>query len=888
MVQFLKDPVFNTSLIVGYYWIPLTILCILYSFIFEAAWRLSKKSQDKDKERQKLLALAKKPTDKGGTNPAVGIAAVAMTASLTTSKPVEMSKTNGQGQKQDEPVSKHSQDEISGFSVTATGTSDSGRVNKSNGISASTTNVAPPPASYSNPNNRPPKPLPPVREESTLSTVKHPNVPSSLQKQSAPPYVSSNNFPQNNSISSSNKYHASHPLNHQHHHAPPPTTSKLSHGQQNNYSTTDSANSSVVDGGNGLPNRAVLPEPMKPSVMCDVCCKHGSKHQPLPPNCSFDVDSFQNSDPSTLTPTPAATPSPSVSPGSTLTPEPVGVRPRSLNIRPGRLCKKHHPRPPSMFGDDDMRFMDESSVAMSSPMGDTSEEGVSNQITVPEPMSPLSPFDQKSYLYGRPIRKYHPPPVQKTNLPLPIMGDPSPTPPDSQTTNEDDFHHHHAHYNHHHHFQQDMALPHYRDCDLTPCQSQPGHMHGPGNGHAAPESDDAGTTSSPDDGDDDDDDDTTISSGSDCGECCAGHAPYPYHPRVCVSGATSTVSRSTQISPTSVMEMYSAAQAQRQHHARTLNKVSKKLSFQLACDGGTTSDSGTDKGSQTPIIEHYPGLPLTNYSTLPGRSSASALGCNAANPMYGHFIHPSSSMNALNVAALPPPLPPPSNSDPLPAVVDETPMLPRPPGPSAPLASSEDPGPEASYSMSASGPPTVGGECFAPAPPPHDNISASSSNKVLPSSSTTAAAANGNGNEIEQAANLPDEDPSSQVTASGADLTNGRRSADSKQKKDIMRKIGKRIRFRKKKDKFKAENRAKKALKTISVILGAFVACWTPYHVFAIIASFCPTCINVHLYMFSYFLCYLNSPINPFCYAASNQQFKNAFKRIMKGDLSMK
>lgn len=42
--QFLKDPVFNTSLIVGYYWIPLTILIILYSFIFHAAWNLSKKS----------------------------------------------------------------------------------------------------------------------------------------------------------------------------------------------------------------------------------------------------------------------------------------------------------------------------------------------------------------------------------------------------------------------------------------------------------------------------------------------------------------------------------------------------------------------------------------------------------------------------------------------------------------------------------------------------------------------------------------------------------------------------------------------------------------------------------------------------------------------------
>ena len=43
-----------------------------------------------------------------------------------------------------------------------------------------------------------------------------------------------------------------------------------------------------------------------------------------------------------------------------------------------------------------------------------------------------------------------------------------------------------------------------------------------------------------------------------------------------------------------------------------------------------------------------------------------------------------------------------------------------------------------------------------------------------------------------------------------------------------------------------------------SLILGAFVTCWTPYHVLAIMAGFAPSYVNIHVYMFSYFLCYAN------------------------------
>ena len=89
------------------------------------------------------------------------------------------------------------------------------------------------------------------------------------------------------------------------------------------------------------------------------------------------------------------------------------------------------------------------------------------------------------------------------------------------------------------------------------------------------------------------------------------------------------------------------------------------------------------------------------------------------------------------------------------------------------------------------------------------------------------------------------------------------------------------------KQKSRSENRARKALRTITIILGAFVLCWTPWHILSMIIGFCPSdteCVPQVLYDISYWLCYLNSPINPFCYAFANQQFKKAFIRIMKLD----
>lgn len=77
----------------------------------------------------------------------------------------------------------------------------------------------------------------------------------------------------------------------------------------------------------------------------------------------------------------------------------------------------------------------------------------------------------------------------------------------------------------------------------------------------------------------------------------------------------------------------------------------------------------------------------------------------------------------------------------------------------------------------------------------------------------------------------------------------------------------------------------RKATRTLGVIMGAFVACWLPFFILALIKPFCSSpdkCIPHWLNSLFLWLGFANSLLNPIIYARFNREFRTPFKYILQ------
>ena len=72
----------------------------------------------------------------------------------------------------------------------------------------------------------------------------------------------------------------------------------------------------------------------------------------------------------------------------------------------------------------------------------------------------------------------------------------------------------------------------------------------------------------------------------------------------------------------------------------------------------------------------------------------------------------------------------------------------------------------------------------------------------------------------------------------------------------------------------------KRAVTLLMLVIGAFAVTWFPYNLMAVMAPFCKKCIKDAWWHFGYIFCYVNSLLNPVCYAFGNRHFKKYFKEI--------
>uniref|UniRef100_A0A8D3B8A2 G-protein coupled receptors family 1 profile domain-containing protein n=1 Tax=Scophthalmus maximus TaxID=52904 RepID=A0A8D3B8A2_SCOMX len=80
----------------------------------------------------------------------------------------------------------------------------------------------------------------------------------------------------------------------------------------------------------------------------------------------------------------------------------------------------------------------------------------------------------------------------------------------------------------------------------------------------------------------------------------------------------------------------------------------------------------------------------------------------------------------------------------------------------------------------------------------------------------------------------------------------------------------------------RVSGRERKAMKVLPVVVGVFLACWTPFFIVHVTKVLCQSCdISPALISVVTWLGYVNSAVNPVIYTAFNTEFRNVFHKLI-------
>uniref|UniRef100_A0AAY4C684 D(4) dopamine receptor n=1 Tax=Denticeps clupeoides TaxID=299321 RepID=A0AAY4C684_9TELE len=119
-------------------------------------------------------------------------------------------------------------------------------------------------------------------------------------------------------------------------------------------------------------------------------------------------------------------------------------------------------------------------------------------------------------------------------------------------------------------------------------------------------------------------------------------------------------------------------------------------------------------------------------------------------------------------------------------------------------------------------------------------------------------------------------------SASDAEVADKPAAGSGGKENGLAKSHGSRRRMRRHTKSSRVSGRERKAMKVLPVVVGVFLACWTPFFVVHVTKVLCTSCkIEAPLISVVTWLGYVNSAVNPIIYTAFNTEFRNVFHKII-------